>query len=783
VDDLTHLFDQAAAPRRLPLALRERIEAVLLTGDAPGAEPMLRGIDGPRALPPDLITRLEQTLFPAARNPEPSPAPIGNKLWKLDRLRKVLNPALAVAAAVLLLASTTVLVTRRDRSVAPVAIAPLQPSPSPSPSFESSPQPPPVPPPPPMPPGSLEAFPTAYQFLRYVRTEALKLIDAEGRVNNPFIMRSDVVPRAPTAAMARSGATTSSSGNGSGTGSEPQMQASEADSSAIQNHFSITNAQEAGVDEPDYVKNDGDRIVVVSGAKISLLRITRTGLELKSTIDVPDGGAGLFLSGNRLIHFSSTTKQAHPTQSPSPINPERAWVKVTIVDITRFFSPKVVASVEVEGSYVGARMAAGVIRLVVQSNSLGPPLNRPVDYSQEALNSTVEANKQAIKRSAVGHWLPHYVFERRGLRTQTGHVHDWNAISKPPDRSAGLSMTTVLTIDPADPKPNNAVSVIGSSDIIYASLNSLYVTSNRLDDVLQIQKGGFPKDPVTRIHKFDISDPHTARYVASGEVPGFLLNQFSLSENDGLLRAATTLGFVWMPPQQGTSESFVTVLAERDRQLTPIGGIRGIGKGERIYSVRFIGAMGYVVTFRQTDPLHVIDLNNPQHPELKGELKVPGYSGYLHPLSATLLLGVGRSADESGRVKGLQLSLFDVSDPANPKLLSQRAEGDYGGSSVEQDHHGFLYWEPKHLIVVPAVFASLSGGPAFYGALAMKVEPSSGFGDPVRLTHTGRPGADNYTQISRSIVIGPNLLTVSNAGILVSNLDSFAEKSWQPLTH
>lgn len=779
MDDLTRLFDQAAAPRRLPLALRERIEAAMLTGDAPGAEPLLRGIDGPRALPPDLITRLEQTLLPSARKPEPSPAPVGNKLWKLDRLRRVMNPALAVAAAVLLLASTTVLATRRDRSIAPLAIAPPQPSPSPSPSPEPS----PVPPPPlPMPPGSLEAFPTAYQFLRYVRTEALKLVDANG-IRHPYVTRSDVSVATAAAGSANKAQTTTS---GNETGPQPTVEFDAASSQGLgttgPNQFSTTNVQEEGVDEPDRVKNDGNRLAVMSGAKISLLQTTRNGLALKSSVDAPNG-VGLFLAGDRLIFLSSLTKQAHPTQSPSPSDIERPWTKVTILDISRLSSPKVLSSVEVEGSYVGARLAAGVVRLVVESNSLGPALQQPTVYSQEALNAATEANKLAIKRSVVGHWLPHYVFERRGWRTQTGHVLDWSAISKPPDRSAGLSMTTVLTIDPADPKPNNAVSVIGSSDIIYASLNSLYMTSNRLDDVIQIQQGGFPKDPVTRIHKFDISDPHAARYVASGEVPGFLLNQFSLSEKDGLLRVATTLGFTWMPPQQGTSESFVTILAERDRQLAPIGGIQGIGRGERIYSVRFVGALGYVVTFRQTDPLHVIDLSNPEHPELKGELKVPGYSGYLHPLSATLLLGVGRSADESGRIKGIQFSLFDVSDPANPKLLSQRAEGEYGYSTVEQDHHGFLYWEPKHLLVVPA-FTSSPGTMPFLGALAQKVEPNSGFGDLVRLSHVGKAGAEGFSlQIFHSMVIGRNLLTISEAGILVSDLNSFAEKYWQPLAH
>lgn len=759
MDDLARLLGEAAGPRTLPAYLREQMEALILTGGTREVGLSFRGIDAPRELPLRLVKRLKQTF-----RRETSLHP------------RVLPLTLAVASVLLLFANTTVLMSGRFRPAGPIAIV------SPQPSTSSPPASPPPQPPSPMPPGSLESFPTAYQFLRYVRTEALGLVTAYG-IMHPEITESVVAIETATAAAPRSasGGAASDSESGAQPGEVSQDFYEEA-FSAEGSQFSTTNVQEAGVDEPDRVKNDGNRIAVMSGGKIALLQITRNELALKATVDAP-GGVGLLLAGERLIHLGSITKQAHPSQSPSPANPQRTWTKVTVVDVSRLAGPKVLSSVEVEGSYVGARLAGGVVRLVVQSAALGPPLSQPVpEYSPESLNAATEANKQAIKRSVVGHWLPHYVFERRGSKTQTGHVHEWNAISKPPDR-AGLSMVTVLTIDPADPKPDNAVSVIGAGDIIYSSLSNLYVTSNRLDDVIRIQQGGFPKAPVTRIHKFDISDPDAARYVASGEVPGFLLNQFSLSERDGLLRVATTLGFAWMPPQQGTSESFVTILAEKDRKLVPIGSVGNIGKGERIYSVRFVGSQGYVVTFRQIDPLHVIDLSNPERPELKGELKVPGYSGYLHPLSATLLLGIGRSADESGQLKGVQFSLFDVSDPSDPRLLHQRAEGDHGSSSVEQDHHGFLYWDPKHLMVVPAEIESQSG-PPFYGALALKVEPDSGFGDPVRLTHAGRPGSsDSYAQISRSIVIGANLLTVSSAGILVSDLDSFAEKYWQPLPH
>ena len=143
-------------------------------------------------------------------------------------------------------------------------------------------------------------------------------------------------------------------------------------------------------------------------------------------------------------------------------------------------------------------------------------------------------------------------------------------------------------------------------------------------------------------------------------MPGTLLNQFSLSEDKGVLRAATTIGF------GAEAESKVTTLTAGDRRLVQRGQVGGLGRGERIYAVRFIGDVGYVVTFRETDPLYTVDLCDPPGPRVRGELKIPGYSAYLHPVADDLLLGVGQEATEDGRVQGLQFSLFDVSDLARP---------------------------------------------------------------------------------------------------------------------
>lgn len=160
-------------------------------------------------------------------------------------------------------------------------------------------------------------------------------------------------------------------------------------------------------------------------------------------------------------------------------------------------------------------------------------------------------------------------------------------------------------------------------------------------------------------------------------IPGSVLNQYSLSEHVGRLRVASTEDLT------RESESFVTVLSG-DR-LARVGGVGGLGRGERIYAVRFAGEKGYVVTFRQTDPLYTLDLSNPADPRVRGELKIPGYSAYLHPVAEDRLLGVGQDTTEEGRTKGAQVSLFDVSDLATPRRLAVADLGEYSTSSAEFD--------------------------------------------------------------------------------------------------
>ncbi|GLW05560.1 hypothetical protein Misp01_06900 [Microtetraspora sp. NBRC 13810] len=282
-----------------------------------------------------------------------------------------------------------------------------------------------------------------------------------------------------------------------------------------------------------------------------------------------------------------------------------------------------------------------------------------------------------------------------------------------------------------------------------------------------------PPPEQSEIHRFDITGSGPPRYVASGVVPGRLLNQYSLSEHEGHLRVATTT-----TNSRTDSESGVHVLDTAT--LGEVGRVTGLGKGEQIYSVRFIGPVGYVVTFRQVDPLYTLDLRDPKAPRVTGELKITGYSAYLHPAGDGRLIGVGQEATEQGRTRGMQISLFDVRDPAAPRRLAQLFQKD-SGTEAEWDPHAFLSWED--LVVVPLSSWSADGAEASNSALVLRVgaDAVDRVGE-VRHPEIKLPGTDQRMEpvIRRFLVIGDTLWTVSEAGLKASDLNTLADQAWIP---
>ncbi len=335
---------------------------------------------------------------------------------------------------------------------------------------------------------------------------------------------------------------------------------------------------------------------------------------------------------------------------------------------------------------------------------------------------------------------------------------------------SGPGMLSVLTVDLAQGlKPVDSDSLMTDAQTIYASKRSLFVATERWfdpavsDPERQVDAGRF-----TAIHKFAL-DPKSAEYRGSGEVRGFVLNQFALSEHDGVLRVATTDQPPWRAnAEQRESESFVTVLGEK---LDEIGRVGGLGRGEQIFAVRFLGEKGYVVTFRQVDPLYTLDLSNPQKPAVRGELKIRGFSSYLHPIGNDLLLGLGQDANEQGQTQGTQLSLFDVSDLSAPRRIHQHTLGESSSSAAEYDHRAFLYWPPTKLTVIPV--SAYKPEDEFNGAFGFRVERDNGISQVGSAEHEG-----GY--ILRSLVAHGRLLTISDRGVLASTLDTLQPVSFVP---
>jgi len=549
--------------------------------------------------------------------------------------------------------------------------------------------------------------------------------------------------------------------------------------------YSTTNVQEEGVDEPDIVKTDGRRLVALAGNHLRVVDVTGDEPKLRASLPLGDGGTELLLSGDRVLVIAPAGAAVYRggaaasdvAIAPVPGGPGFYQQKTTVsvVDISDPSAPKVTSKLALDGGYVASRVTDGVARFVLRST---PPA---IQREQE----------KPLAQTTIDDWLPRYTYTdvAEPAASAEGRAVECDAVRHTVE-FAGIDLLTVVSVDPDDPRPGNGASVMGAGETVYASHDRLYVTSNDWNLDPAAARAGSPS---TQVHAFDISDEITTKYVASGRVEGQLLNSFAMSEHEGVLRVATTTTDV----TDGNTESRVVTLRVDGDKLVQAGMVGGLGKGERIYAVRFLGDQGYVVTFRQVDPLYVIDLSDPDKPALKGELKIPGYSAYLHPIAEHRLLGIGQAATDRGQRLGTQASVFDVSDPANPKQVAVRRLGSWG-SEAEYDHHAFLWWGRTKLAVVPVEGnVAVRGAPVAPDvvvscppnadciapqpmpvyepppaeAIALKVD-----GD--KIDEEGRVRHPTGSPIRRSLVVGDRLLTLSEVGLLSSPLDEVVKGTW-----
>lgn len=556
--------------------------------------------------------------------------------------------------------------------------------------------------------------------------------------------------------------------------------------------YSVTNVQTEGVDEPDMVKTNGthifslieNRLVVTSvdGAELAHLDVLEfTGNEWYGE---------MLLDGDKIL----LAGQSWSGQSEV--------VSLVEIDVSDPADITVVRRMQIDGRYVSSRLADGVVRLVARSFPVGFEWATPEGSGLRAEREATEKNKEIIRNSTFENWFPYFVLTDEVTGSETdGLITNCSRVYAPPAFS-GLATVSVMSfdLDGAGLSDIETDGVVAEGETIYASTEALYIATQRWIDWGILREEGDAFDAAeefrTQVHKFSFAGDRVA-YEASGEVPGFLNGQWAMSEHEGDLRVASTLDpWGWWTSE--TSESFLTVLRPTGGSLDEIGQVGGLGKGERIYAVRFIGSTGYVVTFRQTDPLYVIDISDPTAPVVAGELKILGYSAYLHPVGDGLLIGVGQDADDRGRTEGTQVSLFDVSDPANPERIDQVTfEGGY--SEAEWDHRAFLFWPASKLLFAPYQMWNWdeeTEKESFdAGALAIRVEDRTlaheatlrnGLEGPVTYgdepIDEGKVGwVDPWrSQVSRIVIIGDHVFTIGWSGIGVHTLDGLETIDLEP---
>ncbi|MGI9666448.1 MAG: beta-propeller domain-containing protein [Acidimicrobiia bacterium] len=551
--------------------------------------------------------------------------------------------------------------------------------------------------------------------------------------------------------------------------------------------FSTTNVQVAGIDEPDLVKTDGDRIFVVANGE--LIWIDATGDEPKTvaTLALTGWGQQLFLVDDTILVMTSGNGGAQPFAAEGDAiyhSPTAVLQEITVSDPDDM---AVVRTLTLDGGVLSARLTGETARIVLRSGPVGFNWVYPEGSGIKAEREATEANQQLIEDSTIENWVPWFVLEDHEARTVSdGPLLSCGSVGHP-DEYSGLSMLSILTIDVAEGlAPGSSIGLLAEGETVYASHESLYVATSpwRWWPVARGEDSA-PDTISTQIHRFDITDPTTATYAASGEVEGSLHSQFSLDEYEGVLRVVVTEDNMWWR-SSGVPETSVVTLETLGTRLVQIGSVGGLGKNERVYSVRFIQDKAYVVTFRQVDPLYVVDLSDPRDPTVEGELKINGYSAYLHPIGEDLLLGVGQDATDEGRTTGTQVSVFDVSDPTNPVRTSKVTFKD-AHSEAEWNHHAFLWWARDEIAVLPLQRWSSDersgtqnhfAGAAILHATETRVQTVGEIEHPQWIEGECEDCGGWTEPVMRSLVIGRTLYTVSMAGLMSTDLDTLNPVDW-----
>lgn len=563
----------------------------------------------------------------------------------------------------------------------------------------------------------------------------------------------------------------------------PSAQATGAAEAGTPQH-SNTNVQVEGVDEADLVKNDGNYIYAISGSTVFIVAAyPAQEARVVSRIDFDKGAvpSEMFIQGDRLAVIGANGYDYAPEPLKEDVPPRRtATTFIKVFDISNREKPALARTVEYEGTYSTARMIEGNVHVVLTT------------YPYYALYQ-----KKGIEPSDI---IPGVSDSQGGSGTVGFNpACGYRQIEVvDPERFTSFLSIVSFSLETGNNTLNKKV-IAGYSDTVYASTGNLYVASA---DYRYYNGWGTVGDEQakTTIYKFAFDGPR-ATYLASGQVPGTILNQFSMDESGGFFRIATTRGYVSREGSDSNNNVYVL-----DPAMKTTGRLEGLAPGEKIYSVRFMGARAYLVTFKKVDPLFVLDLADPGAPRVLGELKIPGFSDYLHPYDETHVIGVGKNTveaqpEEGGNFawyQGMKIAIFDVSDVANPREMHKVEIGDRGTDSYAlNDHRAFLFDREKNLLVLPVLLAELTpeqkasadrrandyGTFTFQGAYVYDVSLEGGFQLKGRVTHAdanlsqesgyGYYGSDDA--VRRALYIGDNLYTVSETRIKVNRLDDLGD--------
>ncbi len=528
--------------------------------------------------------------------------------------------------------------------------------------------------------------------------------------------------------------------------------------------YSTTNIQVEGVDEADIIKTDGEYIYLVSENKVIIVKAypPEEALVL-SEIELDERPQGIFINGDKLVVLHQNWGELVVRYEPeggSPTMPEVPQTSIKVYDVSDRENPVLKREVSVDGQYFGSRMIG--------------------DYIYAVINEPVYGRDDEVR-------LPEICFDD-GIKEIPATEIYYSDIS---DYSYAFTTIVAINTQRDDQEPAYETILLGATSNMYVSLNNIYITFSEWGAAASASEK-------TAIHRIHIEDGEI-QYDGSGEVPGRVLNQFSMNEYQGYFRIATTINNIVRSWEEATSQNNLYVL---DVNLDVVARLEGLAPGEQIYSARFMGDRCYLVTFKKVDPLFVIDLKDPYNPEVLGQLKITGYSDYLHPYGENHVLGIGKEAvaAEEGDFawyQGVKISLFDVSDVAKPKEIAKYEIGDRGTDSpVLSDHKALLFDESKNLLVIPVLVAEIDeekypygvppyeyGDYVWQGAYVFDISLDEGLELRGRITHQEddtelrKSGYYFFSDhsVKRSLYIGDVLYTVSDAKIKMNSLENLED--------